>query len=326
MNKSDKKMAVCFASYKRFPDAIRQIYSCIHQTYQNFDLFVAIKGLSEFSFDHLKEQFQEFVDSGKLTLRYFSNKNQLSNFLDTIRDCDISHYDLFVKLDDDDFYHKDYLKQINECHKSYPDHYCSYYSNWAYTLTDSGSYQILHPEYLHIFGPTIVLSPMVLKILLENESCPEEFLTVNEYLQEYSNASFGFTEDQLMHRIMMSTGYANRADYLKDHGYNRHLIVNRSNPSVMRGKYVSSDFWSKHAEMNPDPTLRECIYELSHPNWHDILICYGDIGKRAGIEEVATILENSDEAIVLKWHRWGIERFNRNEAGLYIFAEESSNQ
>ena len=71
---------------------------------------------SPFSFP----QFQEFIDEGRLTLRWFPNKNQLSNLADTIRGLDTTDYELFVKIDDDDFYGRDYLLTINEFHSKSP--------------------------------------------------------------------------------------------------------------------------------------------------------------------------------------------------------------
>ena len=64
--------------------------------------------------------FEHFIQEGRLTMRLFPNKNQLSNFLDAIRDLDISDYDLFAKIDDDDLYGRDYFKSINDFHQHLP--------------------------------------------------------------------------------------------------------------------------------------------------------------------------------------------------------------
>lgn len=53
-------------------------------------------------------QFQPYIDAGRLTIRYFPNSNQLTNLLDCTRGLDVSDYELFLKIDDDDFYSRDY--------------------------------------------------------------------------------------------------------------------------------------------------------------------------------------------------------------------------
>lgn len=94
----------------------------MHQSYRNFHLFVAVKGMSSFIFQSiLIPQFQEFIDEGRLTLRWFPNKNQLSNLADTIRGLDTTNYELFLKIDDDDFYGRIIFLPLMSFIRKYPN-------------------------------------------------------------------------------------------------------------------------------------------------------------------------------------------------------------
>lgn len=104
-------IAACLASYRRLTDLQRQIWCMMDQSYENFHVFAAVKGIPETTYRKtVLPLFEHFIQEGRLTMRLFPNKNQLSNFLDTVRDLDISNYDLFAKIDDDDLYGRDYFK------------------------------------------------------------------------------------------------------------------------------------------------------------------------------------------------------------------------
>lgn len=65
-------MALCLASYKRPEDLQRQIFSIMNQSYDNFLLFEAVKGIPEFFINtFIIPQFQHFIDEGRLTIRCF---------------------------------------------------------------------------------------------------------------------------------------------------------------------------------------------------------------------------------------------------------------
>lgn len=107
------RIACLLPSYKRFKDLQRQIWCLMDQDTADFHLFVAVKGMAEADFQRLLlPQFSHFVEEGRLTLRLFPNRNQLSNLPDCVRRLDVSGFDLFAKLDDDDVYALDYLSLV----------------------------------------------------------------------------------------------------------------------------------------------------------------------------------------------------------------------
>ena len=115
MSEHHRKFAVLITSYRRMEMLIRQIQSFGNQTYDDFHIFVAVKGVPEYYVEtFMRPQFTKLFERGILTLRYFPNKNLTSNIVDCIRDLDISDYDVFCKVDDDDFYSGEYLELVNE--------------------------------------------------------------------------------------------------------------------------------------------------------------------------------------------------------------------
>lgn len=93
------RIAACLSSYRRLTDLQRQIWCMMDQSYENFHVFAAVKGIPEATYRKtVLPLFEHFIQEGRLTMRLFPNKNQLSNFLDAIRDLDISDYDLLPKL------------------------------------------------------------------------------------------------------------------------------------------------------------------------------------------------------------------------------------
>lgn len=92
-------MAACIASYKRVEDLLRQILCMMNQSYPHLHVFAAVKGVSaETARRILLPHVQPFIDAGRVTLRLCPNRNQLTNFMDTVRGLDISSYDLLPRL------------------------------------------------------------------------------------------------------------------------------------------------------------------------------------------------------------------------------------
>ncbi len=231
------------------------------QSYEHMHLFVAAKGISEYDFNEgLKSQFERFIDGGKLTLRHFPNKNQLSNFVDTVRDLDISEYDLFAKIDDDDFYHPDYFKRINEFHDSIPDSHSSYFSRTGYIHYSTGGYSLLSREHFHLFGPTMVFSAPVMEKIILCEKNPDSIASlVPRAARERADNHFGFTEDNLMHMIMREYGESNIGPWLEERTNSFHLMIQRNNASVIRGGLLHGDFRVRNLFVNNDDRNHEHI-------------------------------------------------------------------
>lgn len=182
----------------------------MHQSYRNFHLFVAVKGMSSFIFQSiLIPQFQEFIDEGRLTLRWFPNKNQLSNLADTIRGLDTTNYELFLKIDDDDFYGRDYLLTINEFHSEIPQHHCSCFKDWSWVHYKYGGISSLQKEFYYVFGASMVLTRSVMERLMACEEHPE---MIHPIVQRWDHipghGNIGFSEDNFIHKLMLETGIA----------------------------------------------------------------------------------------------------------------------
>lgn len=113
MSRENPRIALMMSSYARVPEALSQIRAMMLQSYKNVHMFVAIKGISEsIYFDLIVPQVRPFVNEGRLDLCLAGNTNQLINFLDSVRGHNVDEYDIFLKIDDDDFYHPDYIKYV----------------------------------------------------------------------------------------------------------------------------------------------------------------------------------------------------------------------
>lgn len=316
----ERNIALCLSSYKRFSDLHRQIYTMMSQSYSRLHLFVAVKGMSEYAFHKiLRKQFQSFIDEGRLTLRLFPNKNQLSNFMDTIRDVDVSAYDLFAKIDDDDYYCPDYVKTINGFHNTIPDDQSSYLQDEHWVRYENEGFTTLRRAYYGDFGATIVLSRSALAMIRTCELHPDK---IGELVPEAVDNHYGFREDNLMHKIMRPLGCQNIANYLRERGIEYHMIYQRANASVMRGGIVSSEFWENNLKVTQDPSRFEHVVELRHPHWADLLCVQGDSSHRASLpKEIAEIVLFTESEIILIWEHFGRERFVKNIEGVYVFDE-----
>lgn len=154
-----RKIAVCLSSFKRLHDAQRQILAFMHQSYPNFHLFVAVKGITEYVFRQiLVPPCQSFINEGRLTLRLFPNKNPLSNLIDTVRNLNVADYELFAIIDDDAFYNPEYLTLINDFHTAAPQHHGSYYNDVGSVLGRRDGYVFLKQEALASYESSLVLT------------------------------------------------------------------------------------------------------------------------------------------------------------------------
>lgn len=253
-------------------------------------------------------------------MRLFPNKNQLSNFLDTVRGLDVSCYDLFVKIDDDDSYSRDYCRTINDFHRMLPPSFSSYHAGEIDYLNNQGGYPFVHSGFLSIFGPTIVFNREVLEKLFACERHPENIESISKGAR---HTSYGFHEDSLMHIIMKETGCCNRAENIRSLNMPMHAVIRRDNSSVMRGGLVSSDFWWKNQTISNSLASEELVLEIRHECWHDLLHVLGRRAMRLGEKDTADVLFINSEEIVLKWDRWGMETFMKEE-GTGVFIRKNS--
>lgn len=314
------KFALCLSSYKRFDNMQLQIYQMLHQNYDNFHVFVACKGISEFNFNkYIKPQYKKYIDEGKLTIRYFPNKNQLSNFFDTIRDIDIEDFDYFCKIDDDDLYSPDYIKTYNDLANYYPNNNF-FFRKDSQRLVRKNYKGFVSLEYdgSNIYmGPTLCMLKSVLKKIRKAE---ESVSNLQEYIKEEGLPeelySCGFREDRLFHMSMKPA--LNVASLIKEDN----SCINFSNASTSRQGFLLGDFRAKNEVFNKNPDYYEHILTLRKPNsgfLRDIYV-FDKKARFLSHQTCADVKEFSDTKFVIEWNNGKIESFQKSKNGMWILA------
>jgi len=315
-----RRMALCLASYRRPEDLQRQIYTMMNQSYDKdfFHLFVAVKGVSEFYVNtFIIPQFRNFIDDGRLTIRCFPNSNQLTNLLDCTRDLDVSAYDLFLKIDDDDFYCRDYLSTINEFHSLIPQHYSSFFSDWSWVLYKPHGIAAPQLEPFYVFGSSMTVTPQVWQRLHAAEADPSIIReTLARYCGGEGHACIAYSEDNFIHKVMRDFGCDNIAPLVSRKGISHYLMVQKSNASVTRGGLVPGDAAS-HTDLSETAPPQEHVVYAFHPEWKDSLRIYGSDCLRVSNGDRAQVLKFTDSHLSLRWEKWGEEHFAKDKRGAY---------
>ncbi len=313
-------MAACIASYKRVEDLLRQILCMMNQSYPHLHVFAAVKGVSaETARRILLPHVQPFIDAGRVTLRLCPNRNQLTNFMDTVRGLDISSYDLFAKIDDDDFYDPDYFRHVADFHALLPDGYSSCHRGEGLWLKRHEGYPYLEKSFLLALGPAQVMSRRVMEDLLAWETDRAAMKeAMYRCLRQTGFYQFGFAEDQLFQTVMLEHGCADIAPYLKKRGIHSHLIMQKSNASIMRGGTVSEEFRKMQNGASTDAGNDEHLVDIIHSDWKGCMkISNGRAMRLDGPRDEADVLSLTGVEITLKWDKWGVETFTKMEEGAY---------
>ncbi len=71
---------------------------------------------------------------------------------------------------------------------------------------------------------------------------------------------------------------------------------------------------------------REYALEISHPQWKDVLRVRDGAAFRVSGSDGADVLRFDDRELLLRWKRWGVELFVRQEKNRYVWARESDRQ
>lgn len=318
-------IAACISSYKRVEDLLRQILCMMNQSYPHLHVFAAVKGVTPETVRRILLPYvQPFMDAGRLTLRLYPNRNQLTNFLDTVRDLDLSSYDLFAKIDDDDFYDPDYFRHVADFHALLPDGYSSCHHGEGLWLKRQEGYPFLDESFLLALGPAQVMSRRVIEDLLAWEiDRPAMKEAMYRCLRQTGFYEFGFAEDQLLKTVMLEHGCANIAPYLNKRGIDSHLIMQKSNASVMRGGIFSEEFRNVQAGVSTDAGNDEYLVDIIHSNWKGYMkISHGRAIRLNEPQDEADVLSLTDDGMTLKWDKWGVETFTKMEEGVYRFEKE----
>lgn len=117
MNKSPR--VLCFTtSYNRPYFLYNTIQNILNQTYGNiqYNIGICVDSLNDVV--DYKKLLKTFVRDKRLKLYFHPTLDQHSNYLYPIKKSNYDDFDLFVKIDDDDIYHKDYIeKSVNNIQK-----------------------------------------------------------------------------------------------------------------------------------------------------------------------------------------------------------------
>lgn len=322
------RIAACLSSYKRVEDFLRQILCMAAQSYPHLHVFAALKGVAHSVAEELVLPYvQPLIDQGKVTLRLFPNKDQFSNFLDTVQGLDVSEYDLFAKVDDDDFYDRDYFLHVRDFHATLPPGYSSCHTAPGNALTKREGFPALYRTPWLCTGSAQVMSRRVMEKLLFLKENP---LPLKETLEQCrlqtGMKSVGFAEDQLFKSLMLEYGCGNIAPFLERHGIQRHLVIQHSNSSVMRGGTIAPDFYRANNDISSqDDDRYEHVIDLIHSKWKGSARLFQGRAKRLHHPgDEASVVAFSARAVTLKWDSWGTETFICETPGTYRLQIEAN--
>ncbi len=215
------RFLVCVSSFKRPIFLSGQIFRFMNQTYPYFDMSVSVKGVPpQIVLNTFMKEWIPFIQQGKLKIRFDENRDQFNNFLDTVRDVDLSKYDYFCKVDDDDWYAPEYLEKVNLALNQEDDIKISH-SKKALILTENDATTVFSKNNVLLSGPTMCFSRDVIEDLLFLEKNPKEIdkRGYRPYLYR--------REDNLFHQIARKKG---KQQYRQDefqviYGWQYHSVM-----------------------------------------------------------------------------------------------------
>ncbi len=228
------KFLLLLSSYKRpvfLMNQVQQLFAQSHGDY--FDVSISLKGVNESIINQIiLPNIQEFIDKKRLIFNTHVNKHQFTNLLNTYRDIDISKYDYLCKIDDDDFYHKDYLKITSQILNMLNNPEFIVSNNLFLLFEKKNVAQLKENKYARNLGSTICFNPNFAKLLLDVEKMDDAQITplvppVNDLKQPY----FQNFEDHLINALAHNRG--EKAIYFT---FDPLFIYNRRNPSITRFK------------------------------------------------------------------------------------------
>ncbi len=227
-----KRFLLLLSSYKRpvyLSNLIARL-NTFNYDKKYFDISVSLKGVSpDIAETVFLSDFEEDVKQGHLFFRTDKNTNQFTNLLNTYRDIDLKNYDYLLKIDDDDWYHKDYLKMLNIILSALnnPEFIIS---NDLITLLKNNEYSFLKRGYSANMGSSVCMSTkfatQLLKIETLTDSEIEPLITKDAHLSPPFLSAY---EDRFINAL------AHNADIKYIYfTLNPLFIYNRQNVSITR--------------------------------------------------------------------------------------------
>lgn len=305
----DHKFALLMTSYKRPSDLLRQIYAMMDQDYpkENYHMYVAVKGIDDVSFAPFYSIIQHFIEEGRLDITLCSNSDQLTNFLDTIRvipEEALRQYDKFLKIDDDDFYRRDYLKQVNEfCKRHSPDmSTCARHMNSYLMKTGVCRTPYLQPAYNSFYGNTLVFPYKLLNVIRRTEVDKDFRLFWERQIPKAQGV--GNTEDALIDTIMLKHGCVFLNKTMGESNWCTITAIN--NPSIQRGGLMPESLRMDVLARHPDKYEKEYIVSLQLEDGKDAKL-HVYAGKGSIVSDFDSgiccdVLHKKGNELHIKWH------------------------
>lgn len=312
----ERKIALVISSYKRPDLLMRQLFCMFHQTYLNFKAFVSVKGVAEYFLLKIYQgYFRQYVEEDRLVLKFNPNKNQVSNFLDPLRGEQTGEFDLFCKIDDDDFYGPEYLAHVNRIvgrEGGEPNAFM-----WG------GSFAMLLPGKLDGMvkfpgGSGCVVTPEIIGDLfvyeaMEVEGREARWKELNPGLEpRKSGDRYGGEEDTLIHDLARMYGCCQLWKKMSLDARSRLFIPRRNGDSVTRGgeSYLGKAFREVNRIVTTDPANWEytvCLRRKSnHESFHLFQnTVYGVDGEQVG----KTTHFDFRSALAIQWDGGNEESF-----------------
>ncbi len=224
------RILACVSSFKRPIFISGQVFRLMHQTYP-VDVSLSVKGVPDhFVKTALMQEWKPFIREGRLSVRIDENRDQFSNFLDTVRHVDLNQYDYFCKVDDDDWYGPNYFKHVNDWLNKEPG---IAISSTTHTLVikEGDKFVQVDRNRSNLSGPSMCFSRSVIQTFLDIEKDPT---LIQQFLPGIALNSYrGKREDNLFHKLGRAIGPAQeRATPQTD------LVYGWQYPSVIRGNYL----------------------------------------------------------------------------------------
>lgn len=109
---------LCFTTSRSRP---YMLYNCISnilkQTYTDFTYYVNINIKNEKDKELYTELLKDFSDDQRLNYLFSTAKTQHENYLRPLLEANTEKYNLFIKIDDDDIYKKQYIETVINLYK-----------------------------------------------------------------------------------------------------------------------------------------------------------------------------------------------------------------
>lgn len=303
---------LCFTtSYHRPYYLYNTIGNLLNQTYSKFDYAVGISIDEEKDISQYENLLADFYKDKRLKCFFHKNLSQHDNYLYPIKQLDYSKYNIFIKIDDDDIYKKNYIQDMVKIYQKYPIDILS--SNIKYQINN---HKILSGHFDNVAGYwhedlssktkfgmpfTYIFNKKCLNIILNTTT--KELAKIHPF------------EDAGWRRLW------------RQHGI-KSLVMDNIDSAIyhIHGKNISShnSLISKDSEYIFIDTKIHCFTFCKHFCWESYLFCNKRDGRVYNIEnnDYGSFTINQD-LLLIKWDNYSHEeKFQKqysNNTFHYVF-------